>query len=171
MDKKLQSVFSLASDGTTRDDHTTYDDFKRTTAGKTLASVFANNHANLTLVVMRMMELYDLKVSVATPFLDNEHKYLKTGEYDYAECEMMLVSSMLVCAVGSIEQLLVAALQIYYVNGKRNGYGKDYKVSYHNNEKETRCDVTIDFKFNEAKVLVKLEQAGDYRCISIYIDD
>ena len=171
MDKKLQAAFSLASDGVTRDDDRSYSDMEKAFKGKTLASIFSQNHANLTAVVLFMMEVYELQLAVATPFLDNDHKYLKTGEYDYETCEMVNVSSMLVCSAGSVEQVLVAALQIYFSNGKHSVSGTDCTICYFNNAKEQQCIVTIDFKFNGVKAVVKLDQVRDWMCISIYIDD
>ena len=83
---------------------------------------------------------------------------------------MLLVSPIMITAVGSIEKVLVAALQIFFFNGNKNGEGTDYSVSVI--KLRGTCDVTIFFKFNGHDVKVKLAQYdAETRIISIYIED
>lgn len=172
MDKKLESSWMLSSDGKRSDGEEEMSDeaIKEFCKNKNLASIFTERHPNLLSVVMVLMQEYNLELAVATPFLDPDEKYVKTGVYEYAKCEMKLVSPIMICAVGSIEKVLVAALQILFFNGKKNGQGTDYAVSVL--QLKGTCDVTISFKFNGHDANVKLAQYGEEtRVISIYIED
>lgn len=138
---------------------------------KTLATIFSRRHSNLLSVVMTLMDKHGLELAVATPFLDSDEEYVMTGNYDYAKCDMVSVTSLMICAVGSIEKVLIAALQTFFMNGKRNAKGTDFYVYHYNNQREQVCDVTIHLKYNGHAVNVKLAQNGSGQCISIYIDD
>ena len=172
MNKKLESSWMLSSDGKLRsDEEKEMSDkaIKKFCKNKNLASIFTERHPNLLSVVMVLMQEYNLELAVATPFLDPDEKYVKTGVYEYAKCEMKLVSPIMICAVGSIEKVLVAALQILFFNGKKDGQGTDYAVSVL--ELNGTCDVTISFKFNGYDANVKLAQYDETRVISMYIED
>ena len=82
---------------------------------------------------------------------------------------MKVVSSLMICAVGSIEKVLIAALQILFANGPQNGEGADYAVYWYS--KGRNCDVHINFQFNNVETNVKLTQSGASMAIYIYIDD
>lgn len=168
MGKKLTSTWALSSDGS---HHRQKSDraIKQECKGQNLARIFTACHANLLSVVMVLMNEYGLRLAVASPFLDPEEAYIKTGKYDYGASEMKLVSSFMICAVGSIEKVLIAALQVLFANGPRDGEGTDYAVRWFS--KDSTCDVHINFKFNDFETNVKLSQSGRSMAIYIYIDD
>ena len=115
------------------------------------------------------MTHFNLELAVATPFIDPEEKYIKTGNYTYGQCEMKLVSDFMICAVGFIEKVLVAGLQVLFANGPMNGKGTDYRVYYHQQKKF--CDIRIQFEFNSYEVNIRIQRANSHRRISLYIDD
>ena len=83
---------------------------------------------------------------------------------------MMLVPQpYMICAVGSIEKVLIAGLQILFYNGKKEGDGEDYSVSGF--ETESSCVATIYFTFNGHDAKLKLEEVDEERYIYIYIEE
>ena len=168
MNKGLSVSWALSSD---EESHTEQSDnrIKKACKNKSLGFIFAQCHPNLLSVVLILMQEYGMRLAVATPFLDPAEKYIHTGEYEYAKHEMKLVSPLMITAVGSIEKVLVAALQILFANGARNGSGEDYNVYYHDDG--NTCDITINFQFNKHECNVKLQQSDDDKIISIYVED
>jgi hypothetical protein len=168
MGKKLQSSWPLSSD---EKDHEEISDnkLKNFCKDKNLADIFTSCHANLVSVVMVLMMHFNLQLAVATPFIDPEEKYIRTGEYNYSACEMKLVSAFYICAVGSIEKVLVAGLQVLYANGAKNKKGTDYRVHFYRTKKN--CNILVNFQFNEVEVNMKIVQWQNQRTISLYIED
>ena len=168
---KHQISWMLSSDNKAveEDDEQTDEAIKQFCAKKQLASIFAARHPNLLSVVIVLMNEYDLQLAVAAPFLDPEEKYIKTGISDECPFDIKLISPYMITAVGSIEKVLIAALQIFFANGNKNGKGTDYLV--HKLSSKNVCVVTISFKINGVNIKVKLLQHQKVREICIYIKD
>ena len=172
MNKKLQSRWMLSSDDKAvgEGDHHTDKEIETFCANKNLASIFTAYHPNLVSVVMVLMLKYNMQVAVEEHFLDPSEKYIRTGERKENACDMKLVSPIMICGVGSIEKVLVAALQIFFFNGDKDGEGTDYSV--YSWSEDGRCSVKIYFTFNGADVIVTLHQEdADTRGIFIHIEE
>ena len=172
MNKGLRSSWMLSSDNQPPEDdeeEQTDAQIRAFCAEKTLACIFARRHQNVLSVVIVLMMECGLQLAVAAPFLDPAEEYITTGESDACRFDMRRISPIMICAVGSVEKVLVAALQVFYSNGNKNGGGTDYSVSSHT-EKDC-CDVVISFKFNGADVKVKLLEYEGAREICIYIEE
>jgi hypothetical protein len=172
MNKKLESSWILSSDGKRDDDEQEVSDKKIKQFCKTnnMVTIFTSTrHPNLVSVVLVLMQ-QGLKLIVASPFLDPDETYVKTGVYDYASLQMMRVPQpYMICAVGSIEKVLIAGLQILFYNGKKEGDGEDYSVSVF--ETESSCVATIYFTFNGHDAKLKLEEVDDEQYIYMYIEE
>jgi len=133
------------------------------------------NHNNLTTVLFVLMTELEMKLYVAAPFLDPEEKYVKCGKLDdsfHPHDVQQVTDALWINAVGSIEKVLIAALQILYANGQKNGKGSDYSVHYVGPRGKHTCDVTIRFLYNGQSAKVNLRQTTeDDREITLYIDD
>ncbi len=177
--KVTAPFFSLSSDGITRavessgeeEDECHEDKFE----GKTLGQIFSMNHANLTEVVMDLMQERGLRVLAQRLFLDD--KYFETGKFEKGDdLELISVGMTSLCALGKLEQALLAGLQIIYhyaknkrLNGKFSA--EDATGSLHHNKESrfTRFDVTYELNGYTSKLAVVEE--GNECYISLYVED
>ena len=141
-----------------------------------IAKAFTDhNHENLTTVLFVLTMDLGMKLYVAAPFLDPEEKYVKYGKLDdsfHPHDVQQVTDAIWINAVGSIEKVLVAALQILYANGSKNGKGTDYYVNFLGSRGKHTCDVTVRFLYNGQSAKVNLRQSTkDDREITLYIDD
>lgn len=140
----------------------------------TIGDILACNHANLSSVVLYLMNNRNTEVMAQAAFLKGD--YLNTGKHDHCEdLEMLRLSNMTYYA-GHVEQAIVAGLQIVYFFAKSrrlNGMhtAKDARVTFSHNraKKFTRFDVF--YKINGYDTKLAIAQQGDDSYISLYIED
>ncbi len=170
-DKRIQSSYSLGSTEDAKEDDKDDEDIARELRGKNLAHIFTEEHANLTSVIMVLMEKRGMDFLVQEKLLKSDDAYWETGEYTPDELELVSINAMLFVAAGRVQQATIAGLQILYEIGKKNAKGKDYSVRYKSNKEKKFSEIHIGFKFNQQPVNLAIQENGDASYMSLYIED
>lgn len=141
---------------------------------KTIGEVLSYNHANLSSVVLHLMNNRNTEVMAQAAFLKGE--YLKTGQHDHCEDLDLLTLNNMTYYAGNVEQAIVAGLQIVYffaksgrLNGKHTAKDAEVMFSHNKAKKFTRFDVF--YKINGYDTKLAIAQEGQDSYISLYIQD
>ena len=157
----LSDTWFLSSDNKERDDDE--GDTEVDMSEKSVPDIFAMNHDNLLTVVMDLMTNKRLKVAVSKVLLDPGEKYINTGRFKYEDGEPVYVSPVHLTCVGSIEKVMIPALQILYrffqVHAVRaemeaSASGSDYTVRVGINGEGVRMRVV--YKFNGHDIMLTI---------------
>ena len=173
-DKRIQSSYSLGSTEDAKEDDKDDEDIARELRGKNLAHIFTEEHANLTSVIMVLMEKRGMDFLVQEKLLKSDDAYWETGEYTPDELDLVSINAMLLVAAGRVQQVTIAGLQILYEickNGPKNEKGNNYSVRYKSNKEKNISDIHIGFKFNQQPVNLAIQENGDASYMSLYIED
>ena len=163
--------FALSSTGESMPDREEEDSLAQRLKGKCLGQIFTERHANLTSVILELMDARKMILAVQKPLLEEDYWY--TGKYNYADLEPVSVSRMLLTAVGKVEQAVLAGLQILYDIGPKSKSGDNgYRVQFNMNKKIRRTHVSIFYHFNGQPVNLAIEELGEHHCVmTLFIAD
>ena len=167
-DKRIQSSYSLGStekSAKEKSDKTVHKLIK----DKSLAEIFTMKHPNLITVIMLLMQKRKMQVVAQQELLDPEDTYWNTGNFDPKKLGLVSLSPLAIVAVGRIQQVLVAGLQILFDVGPQSKSGSNFDVLYFAEDNTT--NIRIMFKFNKQPVNLSII-GGDYEnYMSLYIQD
>ena len=133
-------------------------DYPETMHAATLAGVFIDHSfPNLTSAVMSLVEKRNLQIVVSGHLLGNGAENYLDAEYDPKKCkrdvyQLCAIDVMSMLAVGTIEQLMVAGLQLVYKAGRKD------RSFYSYYEAKNTVNVRVDFSFNSKPVHLCLLQ-------------
>jgi hypothetical protein len=168
--KYIKSVYSLGSLEESSEE-VDEDLVLKSIEKRCLGHIFTEKHSNLITVIMLLMEKRGMQVLVQEKLCDPDDSYWTTGKYTNSELDVYSLTAIHIVAVGRIQQVLVAALQILYDVGRKNKEGEDFFVLYHASSKEKSTNIRVNFKFNGQAINLSIIQAGDESYMSLYIED
>lgn len=126
---------------------------------KSILEIFAMNFDNVLSVFMILMQK-GMTFYACRSFVEPDESYVKKGVYNYGNDLMIPIRMFDICAVGSVEKVLVAGLQIMYALGFDKGEitGEDYSLFSTHDEDGNFCEIHLQFKYNDRDCQLKIHQ-------------
>lgn len=174
-EKVLKQSWNLSSDDTPNDDSgaDSDDEDDEALTRPSLGRVFLERHNNV--LDPLIARIYDKKnpltLSVAAPFLyDND--YVTTGKSAHEFTDMHIVPPHAVCALGPLEQILVAGFQLIYASGGMSTQPDSNPwITWVGKQSANITHMRMRWKFNGFPVRMTLQQEPGLHEVTVHLED